>query len=113
LEGIPEKWLVSQEMCRGTTKWKTLQQKIIVTFSFEHENPNMDLTLNKIRGVILIDEPKVEIMTDYQQQNKHIFKELLSCYHVEEEAPYEDNPHNIKIIEIEGEKEVEGPYVEL
>jgi hypothetical protein len=35
-------------------------------------------------------------------------KELLSCYHVQEEAPYEDDPRNIQITEIEGEREVEG-----
>jgi hypothetical protein len=62
--------------------------------------------------VIFIDEPEVEIMTEYQQQNRHIVKELLSCYHVEEEAPDEDDPHNIQITEIEGEREVEGPSLE-
>jgi hypothetical protein len=36
----------------------------------------------------------------------------LSCYHVEEEAPDEDDPHNIQITEIEGEREVEGPSLE-
>ena len=51
-------------------------------------------------------------MTDYQQQNKWIVKELLSCYHVEEEALDEDDSHNIQIIEIEGEREVEGPSME-
>jgi hypothetical protein len=40
-------------------------------------------------------------------------KELLSCYHVQEEALDEDNPHNIKITEIEGEREVEGPSLAL
>jgi hypothetical protein len=32
---------------------------------------------------------------------------LLSCYHVEEEALDEDDPRNIQITDIEGEKEVE------
>jgi len=31
-----------------------LKKKFVVTFSFEHENPNMDLSLKKIRGVIFI-----------------------------------------------------------
>jgi hypothetical protein len=31
---------------------------------------------------------------------------------VEEEAPDEDDPHNIQITEIEGEREVEGPSLE-
>jgi hypothetical protein len=39
-------------------------------------------------------------------------KELLSCYHVEEEPLDEDGLQNIKIIEIEGEREVEGPSLD-
>jgi hypothetical protein len=42
--------------------------------------------------MIFIDEPKVEIMTKDQQQNRQTVKELLSCYHVEEELPDEDDP---------------------
>jgi hypothetical protein len=51
--------------------------------------------LKLIRGMIFVDELEIEIMTEYQQQNKQIVKELLSCYHVEEEAPDEDDPCNI------------------
>jgi hypothetical protein len=58
----------------------------------------MDSTLKQIRGEIFIQEPEVELITNYQQQNKQTMKELLSCYHVQEEAPDEDEPHNIKII---------------
>ena len=99
-------------MYRGTIEWTTLQQKIVVTLSFEHENPNIDSMLKLIQGVIFIDELEVEIMTKYQQQNIQIVKESLSCYHVEEEAPDEVDPHNIHITRIEGEREVEGPSLE-
>jgi hypothetical protein len=89
-------------MCRGTTEWKTIQQNFVVNLSFEYENPNIDSTLKHKRGVIFINELEVEIITEYQRKNRKKVKELLSCYHVEEEAPYEDDPHNIQIIEIEG-----------
>jgi hypothetical protein len=49
-------------MHKGTRKW-------IGTFSFEHENPNIDSTLKLIQGVIFFDEPEVEIMKKYHQQN--------------------------------------------
>jgi hypothetical protein len=39
-------------------------------------------------------------------------KELLSCYHVQEEAPEEDDPRNIQIEEVEDEREVEVPPME-
>ena len=51
-------------------------------------------------------------MTEYQQQNKQTVKELLSCYHVEEEELDEDGPCNIHIVEVEGERKVEGPSLE-
>jgi hypothetical protein len=99
-------------MYRGTIEWTTLQQKIVVTLSFEHENPNIDSPLKKIISVIFIDEPEVEIVIEYQQKNRQAIKELLSFYHVEEEAPNEEDPHNIQITETEGEREVEGPYLD-
>jgi hypothetical protein len=62
--------------------------------------------------VIIIDEPEVELMTEYQQQNRKTVKELLSCYHMEEEALEEDDPRKIHITEVEVEREVEGPCLE-
>jgi hypothetical protein len=103
LEGIPGNWYIDQKMHRGTTEWTSLQQNFVVTFSFEHENPNIDSMLKMIHGILFIDEPKVELMIEYQQQNRQTVKELLSCYHVEEEAPDENDPCNIQITKIEGE----------
>ena len=51
-------------------------------------------------------------MTKEQQQNRQIVKQLLSCYHVQEEASDEDDLHDIQIEEVEGEREVEGPPLE-
>jgi hypothetical protein len=62
--------------------------------------------LKLIYGMIFINEPIVEIMIKYQQKNIQIVKELLSCYHVEEEETDEDDSCNIQITEIEGEREV-------
>jgi hypothetical protein len=81
-----------------------LKHNFTVTFSFEHENPNIDAALKQIRGVIFIKEPEVEHITEEQHRNKHTIKELLSCYHVQEEAPDEDVPCNIQIEEAEGER---------
>ena len=112
LEGISTNWYIDQELRKGTTNQIVLQKKFIVTFSFEHENPNMHSTLKPIIGVIFIKEPEVECMTEEQLQNRQIVKELLSCYHVQEESLEEDDPHDIQIEEVEGEREVEGPPLE-
>ena len=73
----------------------------------------MDSRLKQIRGAIFIQELEVELIIEYQQYNRQAVKELLSCYHVQEEAPDEDDPCNIQITEIEGEREVEFLSLEL
>jgi hypothetical protein len=70
LEGIPVNWYTDQELHRITSNWIVLQQNFTVTFSSEHENPNIDATLKQIRGVIFIKEPEVKIITEEQQQNR-------------------------------------------
>jgi hypothetical protein len=62
--------------------------------------------------VIFIKELEVDIITKEQQRNKQTMKELLSCYHVQKEAPNEDDLCDIQIEEAEGEREVEGPPLE-
>jgi hypothetical protein len=37
---------------------------------------------------------------------------LLHCYHVTEDDPAKENPHDIQITEVQGEREVEGPKLE-
>ena len=51
-------------MHKETKTWETLQQKFTVTFSFEHENPNIDTALKQIRDVIFITELEVEVITE-------------------------------------------------
>jgi hypothetical protein len=54
LEGIPTNWYTKQELHKGTATWTTLQHNFSITFSLEHENPNIDASLKWIRGVIFI-----------------------------------------------------------
>jgi hypothetical protein len=67
LEGVLVKWYTDQELDKGTTTWMTLQEKFIVAFSFEHDNPNIYAALKHIRGVIFIKEPEIELITEEQQ----------------------------------------------
>jgi hypothetical protein len=112
LEGIPTNWYTYQELRKGTTTWTTLQHNFTITFSFKHENPNIDAALKQIRGFIFIKGPDIEVITEEKQWNKHTLKELLSYYHVQEEAPGEDDPCNIQIEEEEGERDVKVPPIE-
>jgi hypothetical protein len=77
-----------------------------------HENPNIDASLKWIRGVIFIEEPEIELITEEKQRNKQTIKELLSCYQVQEEILDEDDLRDIQIEEVEGEIYVKGPPIE-
>jgi hypothetical protein len=70
LEGIPMNWYIDQELRKGTATWMTLQKNFIVTFSFKHENPNIDADLRQIRGLIFIEGPNVKLITEEKQRNK-------------------------------------------
>jgi hypothetical protein len=67
LEGIPTNWYTDQELRKGTMTWMILQQNSTITFSFEHENPNIDVTSIKIREGIFIQAPEIEHITEKQQ----------------------------------------------
>jgi hypothetical protein len=92
--------------------WATLQQNFTITFSFEHENPNIDATLKRIKNIIFMEELEVESIKEVHQRNKKTVKDLLSCYHIQEEALDENDPHDIQIKEFEGERDVKGPPLE-
>jgi hypothetical protein len=95
LEGIPKNLYIEQEQRRETKNWEEIQQNFVVTFSFEHEIPEINTTLKVVRDR-LFEEPEFEIISTYQKQNRHTMKLLLHCYHVaEEEELAEDNPRNI------------------
>jgi hypothetical protein len=74
----------------------------VITFSFQHENPVIDKTL-KVGRDMIFEEPEVEIVTTYQP--RQIVIKFLHYYHVtEEEYLVEENPCNIQILKVEGER---------
>ena len=77
----------------------------MITFAFEHENPEIDTTLKLIK-VRIFEEPEVEILIDYQNLNWKTIRQLLHYYHVAKDDPIEENPHDIQITQVEGEREV-------
>ena len=71
-----------------------MQHKFFITFTFEHENKEIDTTLKLVRDRIF-EEIEVQIVTTYHNQKRHKVRQLLHCYHIAEEDPVEENTHNI------------------
>jgi hypothetical protein len=70
LEGILANWYTNQELHKETATWITLQHNFTVTFSFEHENPNIDAAPKQTREVMFIKELEFKLITEEQQWNK-------------------------------------------
>ena len=49
LDIVPKNWYIELEVHRGTTNWADLSQKFLVTSSFEHDNPNVDVSFQIIK----------------------------------------------------------------
>jgi hypothetical protein len=47
-----------------------MQQNFTITFSFERENPKIDATLKRIRGVIFVKQLEIEFIIEEKQHNK-------------------------------------------
>jgi len=64
---------------------------------------------------VIFEELEFKIVPSYQKQARQIVKHLLHFYHVAEaeDDPKEYNMCNIQILEVEGEREVEGTKMDL
>jgi hypothetical protein len=113
LDTIPKNWYLELEMHRETMNWDQLIQRFKVTFTFEHESPLLDATLQAIRTKIFLEEGPMEVVPMCSAHRASmIVHELLECYNVAKEEQDEEDPRNIQVPETEGERAVEGPELE-
>jgi hypothetical protein len=113
LDTIPKNWYLELEMHRETTRWEDLVQRFIVTFTFKHESPSIDVVLQAIQSNIILEEGTMEVVSMCSVHRANInVHELLECYNVAKEEQDEEDPRNVQVPKIEGERVVEGPYLE-
>jgi hypothetical protein len=79
LEGIPSNWYKEKELRRETVSWGAVQQNFIKTFSFESENPWVDLALQRIK-MNIFEEYEVDTMTIERDYIKETLEQLVYCY---------------------------------
>jgi hypothetical protein len=100
-------------MRRETTRWDELVQRFRVTFTFEHETPTIDATLQVIQTKIFSEEGMMEVVPLCNTHKANIIvHELLECCNVDKEEQDEEDPRNLQVPETEGEQVVEGPKLE-
>lgn len=109
LDTIPMNWYLETNLCHDTAEWDVLKEGFLLTFSFEDKFLSMDEAIQEIKAIIFRTpkEPMEWIQPDWSTQLHH----ALECYNVTTQEEEED-PRNIKILETEGHREVQGPPIE-
>jgi hypothetical protein len=79
IRGIPSNWCKEQELRRETVSWGAIQHNFIKSFSFESENPWMDLALQRIKMKIF-EEYGVDTVTIDRDYRKETLEQLVYCY---------------------------------
>ena len=83
--------------------WGQLIQRFKVTFTFEHEYPLLDATLQAIRTKIFLEEGLMEVVPMCSvHRDSMTIHELLECYNVAKEEHNEEDPRNVHVTKTEG-----------
>jgi hypothetical protein len=84
--------------------------KFVTTFAFESEYPSVDQELQVMRQKVFEEASNLP-MEQEEDEWTVSFQKLKSCYNID--ANDDDDPRNVNITEKEGQRNVEGPGVEL
>jgi len=97
------------EMHRETKNWDEITQRFKITFTFENESPLVDATLQAIRNKMFLVEKSVDVVPVCSMHRASMMiHEILEFYNVGKEYHNKEDPINIQIPDIEGERDVEG-----
>lgn len=105
LDVIPRNWYIQLELCQEIVDWECLTEKFIATFSFEDENVIVETTLQLIKEKFF---EGIEESEDSLPCWEVFAKQALECYKVDEERQEDDEPREVHVLEIKGERDIEG-----
>jgi hypothetical protein len=110
LDTTPINWYLQSELCLATTYWYDMTQNFIATFLFEIKYPTVDQALQITRQKVFeeVSNPPFEQEEDEWTMP---FQRLQDCYNIN--ADEDDDPRNVNISETEGQRDIEGPGIEL
>jgi hypothetical protein len=110
LKMTPINWYLQAELSLITTDWEGMSQNFITTFLFESQFPSVDQELQIVRQKIFKEASSLPLEKDEDEWTVPLQK-LQGCYNINVDE--NDDPRKVNIIEIEGQRDVEGPRVEL
>jgi hypothetical protein len=93
-----------------TTDWKGMTQNFVTTFFFESQYPSVGQALQIFIHKIFEEASSLPLEQDKDEWTAPLQK-LQGCYNINDDE--DDDPRKVKIAETEGQRDVEGPGVEL
>jgi hypothetical protein len=110
LDTTPINWYLQAEMRLITVDWEGMIQNFITTFLYESENPSVYQALQIVRQKLIEEASSLPLEQEEDEWTTPLQK-LQSCYNIN--ANEDDDLRKVNIIEIEGQRDVEGPRVDL
>jgi hypothetical protein len=87
-----------------------MTQNFVTTFLFESQYPTIDQALQVVRENVFEEAPSLPLEQEEDEWTAPL-KKLQGCYNIN--AAEDDDPRNVNIAEEKGQRDVEGPGVEL
>jgi hypothetical protein len=87
-----------------------MTQKFVTTFLFDFQYPTVDQALQVVTQKVFEEAPSLPLEQEEDEWIVPLHK-FQGCYNIN--VIEDDDPRNVKIIETEGQRDVEGLGVEL
>jgi hypothetical protein len=110
LDTTPINRYLQAELCLITADWEGMTHNFVTTFLFESQYPSVDQPLHIVRQK-LFEEASSLPLEQEEDECIAFFQKLQGCYNINVDE--DDDPRKVNIIEIEGQRYVEGQGVEL
>jgi hypothetical protein len=110
LDTTPINWYLQVELHLTTVDWYGMTQKFVDTFLFESQYPIVDQALQVVRHKVFEEAPSLPLEHEEDEWTAPLQK-LQGCYNIN--ANEDDDPRKVNITEIEGQRDIEGPGIEL
>jgi hypothetical protein len=106
LDTTPINWYLEAELHLTTIDWQGMTHNFVATILFESQHPLVDQDLHVVRQKVFEEAPSLPVEQEKDEWTAPLQK-LQGCYNIN--ADEDDDPRNVKITEMEGQRDIEGP----
>jgi hypothetical protein len=110
LDTTPINWYLQAKLRLTTTNWEGMTQNFVTTFLFESQYPSVDQVLQIVRKNLFEEASSLPLEQEEDEWTVPLQK-LQDYYNINVDE--DDDPRKVNITKTEGQRDIEGPGVEL